>query len=587
MSRQQKHKSQSHKQQMEQLEDRQLMALINASLLPIGEIQIIPPTPLVVDGTSLADNIYISQDTSGNLVVNNNGVITSRAAWTVSKVVVQGGGGNDYLYAYPNVTRVIEANGGDGNDWIYGGAAADNLSGGGGNDYMVGNDGNDSMNGALANSIYYYDHTGNDSLWGMNGDDVLYASSYGNCRLDGGAGADSIYGYNGMDNASGGAGADYVSGGLGNDVISGGSENDILYAGAGDDVVHGDAGNDWMGGDDGNDKMYADAGDDVMAGGNGDDVMVSIGGGQYDMIGGNAGYDSFWCDAETTEKVLDADYWEMANGHVHRVASFRGYHYNSGTTISVSRELVGQNLAEPVNGGDYLRNFSDKPLFASNGPSKDDIDQGDMGDCYFLATLSAIAKVNPDRVRQSVVELGDRTYAVRFFSGSSEQYVRVDGDLPTWSAAGSPRFAGLGTQSSVWTAIIEKAWAFYRENDSDWNSIAAGWMDEVFGAMGVSTDTLDVSWWYKLWNNSDDLWNYVNGQVNAGKAVTVGTHGDATTIVGTHAYMVESTYIAADGSKHIVLRNPWGHNPGSSNAYIDITAGQLFNDIAKVQSAYV
>src|SRR5688572_11579109 len=425
-----KHKSKSHKQQMEQLEDRQLMAFIDASLIDVGPIQIITPTPMVVEGTSGNDRIYVSQDAAGNLVVDNNGVISTRAAWQVSKVVINGNSGSDMLYAYSNVTRPIEATGGYGNDSIYGGAAADDLRGGQGIDYIVGNDGNDVLDGGVAGNASF-ENTGNDSLFGMNGHDTMYASEYGNCYLNGGAGDDSVYGYEGMENVVAGDGADYVWTAGGKDSIAAGAGNDIVYAGAGDDVVHGDSGNDWMGGDDGNDKMYAGAGDDVMAGGNGDDVMVSIGGGQYDMIGGNAGYDSFWCDAEVTEKVLDADYWETNNGHIHRVAGFRNYHYSSGTNIAVSRELNGQNLAEPVNGGDFSRNFSTQPLFAPTGPTQDDVDQGSLGDCYFLAPLAAIAKTNPDRIRQSVVELGDRTYAVRFHSGGTEQYVRVDADLPT------------------------------------------------------------------------------------------------------------------------------------------------------------
>jgi hypothetical protein len=497
--------------------------------------------------------------------------------------VVKGFGGNDFIYGYSSLTRPMEAYGHDGNDSIYGGAAGDTVSGGGGTDYLVGNDGNDSMDGGQQGSIVYFDQTGNDQLWGMNGDDTLYASYYGNCRLDGGAGADSMYGYGGMENVFGGAGADYVYTQGGNDVIAAGADNDIVYSGAGDDVVHGDAGNDWMGGDDGNDKMYAGAGDDVMAGGNGDDVLVSIGGGQYDMIGGNAGYDSFWCDAEDTEKVLDADYWEIANGHVHRVSGFRSYNYSSGTSIAVSRELTGYNLAEPINGGSYSRNFSTSPLFAPGGPNKDDIDQNGLGDCYFLAPLSAIAKLNPDRIRQNVVELGDRTYAVRFYSGGTEHYVRVDADLPTSSPTGGLIYAGLGTGGSIWTAIMEKAWAFYRKNDSNWKSTESGYHADTYRVMGASPDGLDVSWWYKTWNNSTDLWNYINGQLNAGKAVTVSTVDDAPNIPGDHVYMVDSAYIAPDGTRRLVLRNPWG----GSDAYLDIPQGWFFSNIQDVRSAYV
>ena len=570
------------KPHIEHLEDRQLMAFFaDYTVQPLYTWTVVTPTPLVVDGGLAPDTIYISQDTAGNLLVNKNGVVSTHPAWMVSKVVVNAFDGNDFIYAYSNVSTPIEAYGGLGNDSVYGGAAADTLVGGDHNDYLVGNDGNDRLDGG-SQGVWWYDVYGNDSLFGMNGDDVLFASNSGNSYLNGGYGADSLYGFNGAENIVGGAGNDYVYSAAGNDVISGGTENDIVYAGPGDDVIHGDAGNDFLVGDDGNDRLYADAGEDAMAGGNGNDTLVSIGGGQTDRVAGNAGYDSFWCDAEITEQVLDADWFETANGHVHRVAGFRSYNYASGAVIPVGRELLGQNLAEPINGGTALiSNVASNPLFATAGPTKDDIDQDGIGDCYYLATLSAIARVNPDRIRQSVVELGDRTYAVRFFKDGAEQYFRVDGDLPT-------KAANAGLEKSTWVQMMEKAWAFFRNNDSDWNSIEGGWMDEVFAAMGVSAETFDLGLdsWNRWLYDADEVWDYVNGQLSAGKAVTVGTGwSSGMTLIDLHAYTVDRAYIAPDGTRRFVLRNPHG-SAGNPRAYVDISAEAFYHDVRKVQSAY-
>ena len=60
--------------------------------------------------------------------------------------------------------------------------------------------------------------------------------------------------------------------------------------------------------------------------------------------------------------------------------------------------------------------------------------QGAIGDCYYMTLMAAIAKVNPDHARQLVCDLGDGTYAVDFKNNNgTDAYVRVDGDLPTWS----------------------------------------------------------------------------------------------------------------------------------------------------------
>ena len=590
---------------IEQLEERRLMAgdfdLPNRNL----EIFLPLPTPLVIDGTAASDSILISRDLSGNINVTKNGVLTNTIweAW-VSKIVVNAYDGNDYVSTYSNVTRLVEINGGNGNDTLYGSVHNDLIQGAGGTDYIYGNLGNDNLDGGVGGVAYYFENTGSDSVFGAAGDDVINASDYGSCYLSGGDGNDlvygwqgndrmygdwgndSLYGYIGADEVYGGPGNDFMSTGDGNDLVRGGSDNDTVYAGAGDDAVHGDAGDDHLYGQDGHDKIYGGAGCDVLAGGNGNDTLVSIGGNQNDCLYGEGGYDSFWADSEGTETIWDADWWEINNGHVHRVGSFMNYTYKNGspwpwdwTNLAVSRELNGQNFADPIGGANY-QNFSNRPLFAAGGPNKDDIDQGGLGDCYFLASLGSVAKVNPDRIRQHIVELGDGTYAVQF----SNTFIRLDGDLPT-NGSGSLVYAGLGTGNSLWTAIMEKAFAYYRHGDSNYASIEYGWMDEGYSAMGVGTNTLNVDGWYKLWNNSNNLWDYVNGELAAGKAVTIGTPGGSPDLVGGHAYMVDRVYVDGYGTRRVVLRNPWGA-AGSPAAYVDISASQFYNSISRVQSAW-
>ena len=554
--------------EIEQLEQRQMMSItpiatINPVILPIL------PTPLYVNGTAGNDYISLSRDGAGNISVYNDGTTTTYAEWLVSKVVVNAGDGNDTVYAAYNFARPVEENGGNGNDYLYGGAGNDTITGGGGADYIYGAGGDDNLDGGVGGYANYFDNTGNDTLYGGDGNDVLNASDYGNNFLSGQNGNDVLYGWQG------------------NDTLNGDAGNDVVYGYTGDDVIHGGDGDDYLYGQDGNDKIYGDDGCDVLCGGNGDDVLVSVGGGQNDCLYGEGGYDSFWADSESTENVWDASAAENANGHVHKISGFMTYSFHNGsiwpwdwTSQAVSRDPHGQNFQDPTGGSNY-QNFSSKPLFSTAGPVKDDIDQNGLGDCYFLATLGSIAKTDADRIRQHVVELGDGTYAVQF--GST--YIRVDGDLPT-NGSGTLVYAGLGTGNSVWTAVMEKAYAYYRHGDGDYHSIEGGWMDEVYGAMGSGTSTQDVDWWYKLWNNSDDLWNYVNGELNAGKAVTVGTPDGSANLVGSHAYMVDHTYVSG-GVKHVVLRNPWGPNNTGGNPYVDLTADQLFNSICKVQSAYV
>src|SRR5205823_1145334 len=88
-----------------------------------------------------------------------------------------------------------------------------------------------------------------------------------------------------------------------------------------------------------------------------------------------------------------------------------------------------------------------------------------------------LAKTNPDRVRQLAADLGDGTYVVNLHDAQGHSvFVRVDADL--WTAGSGPNstptYARLGPQHCLWVALVEKAWAFYRNEVGAYASIHGG-----------------------------------------------------------------------------------------------------------------
>ena len=458
------------------------------------------------------------------------------------------------------------------------GTSIENVYGTGGSDTIKGNGRNNKV----------YGQNGNDTITGLAGDDWLY----------GGAGSDSL---------DGGAGNDRLYGDSGNDTLHGGVGNDTLYGGLNDDVLHGDFGNDTLSGDAGNDRIFGSAdGRNVVFGGTGDDTIVSTGNATNDSLSGGDGSDSFWCDSPATEVVTDLTAAENAADHLHRIASFYACRIENadGSITNLGAPGLSRNgmtLADPrkePTDTATLQNFASSRLFASGGPSVDDVDQGSVGDCYFMATLSAIAKTNPDKIRQLVVDLGDGTYAVNFHRSilgiDIDVYVRVDGDF--WAnASGNPIYAGLGTENCNWVPVVEKAWAFFRDGKGTYASINGGnnpgvKPDEALKAPRVSFGT-------ELFPNASLMLSAMKAQLNAGKAVTLGgpapllpstvmndtddpnTNADENTRRrGAHIYTLIS--VAADNSS-VVLRNPWSDDGGGSDAdpsdgYVTIPANILF-----------
>jgi Ca2+-binding RTX toxin-like protein len=590
--------------------------------------------PLAIDFSQVwtipAENDGVSTDVENVIGTPYNDSITGNA----SNNMLSGRGGNDSINGLGG-NDVLS--GGDGNDKIFGGAGNDQLWGNAGNDSLYGQDGNDSLWGGAGsdfqsggagydfarydeaghtpNVIVTLDNIANDGASGENdnvqndiegifggaGNDVLYGNEQDN-TLFGMGGNDVLYGFGGNDN---------LNGGDGNDSLFGGSGNNVMHGNGGDDVLRGETGSNQMFGDDGNDSLFGGTGNDSMNGGTGDDQLISLGGGS-DVLTGGTGVDSFWADnnpvtvtifgATTTlvpgDIITDADNVEYSLRTVNQIGSFANAasYTQTGTGFVEnfeSKELLGQNLNDPAptTAGLTYKNFSSNPLFNTGGPNVNDIKQGLVGDCWFLSTLSGVARRDPLYLQHSIVDLGDSTYAVRLNNWVTGKtvYLRVDGDLPV-DSAGNLAYARLGTGNSTWAALMEKAYTWVRGNNLDqvnpfYNVVNGGFPEEAAMALGLGINAGANSF-----NTANDMGTWVSSQLLAGQDVVLCTPKTPANpqLVGSHCYLIYGAYKNSGGQWIIQLRNPWGtdggtgYNDGNNDGYVTLAASAIIGSFTHI-----
>jgi hypothetical protein len=435
--------------------------------------------------------------------------------------------------------------------------------------------------------IVFIGDDGDDSFTNTTSIKTTANGGDGNDILRGGAGDDFLVGGYGQDTLYGNAGNDTLWGSGGSDTIHGGDDVDVLFGHGGSDELHGGAGRDTLNGGSGNDELFGDEGQDLM---------VSVGNGTDTLTGGPQ-WDNFWLD--TNDTVTDPSINEQNLGYVHEIAAFRSVVYDGGPAVAVGINPVGENLPDPAKYDDHtgltLTDFSDHPLFAASGPSKDDIFQGSVGDCYFMARLTAFASAEPEFIRKSVAPLGDGSYAVRFVRNGQEDYVRVDSDL--WaSAAGTPKYAKVGQEGALWVPVIEKAFAIARRDKASYPSISGGngttlstlpYTNESWAINDGLSETTVLNW-FNNGQPSGTIKNTINGSVTmlllsihaelgAGFPLTTGARSgisNATPIKlddpntetnestyrrGQHIYMIDHVeFDANDNPTGLVLRDPYG-----------------------------
>jgi hypothetical protein len=207
------------------------------------------------------------------------------------------------------------------------------------------------------------------------------------------------------------------------------------------------------------------------------------------------------------------------------------------------------------------------PLF-TGAPVYQDVAQGLEGDCCLMASLAEVADRNPGAITSMFIDNGDGTYTVRFYNGSTPDYVTVDTYLPD-----AGYFYDL-PQNNLWAALAEKAYA--QENASGWIGSNQPGVDSYEALYGV-TPQWALSAITGLAPSSTSYTN-AGAVMNAwfqGSFVVLctGDHPSSSGVVPDHCYAMLN-YSAVG----FTLFNPWGiHNvrSGSYPGLINLTCPAL------------
>ena len=214
-----------------------------------------------------------------------------------------------------------------------------------------------------------------------------------------------------------------------------------------------------------------------------------------------------------------------------------------------------------------------------NGISATDIKQGQVGDCYFLASLASIANKQPNFIQNMFIDNGDNTWTVRFNKSGVWDYVTVDRFLAT-DTSGNLFYASAGSNfanaaNELWVSLAEKAYAQIGESGwtrglgktNSYASIESGWMtDSIKQITGLET-----SWNWASAVTQQTLMDWVNSN----KILTLGTSNNSYGLVSNHAYAITG-YNATNQT--FFVRNPWG------TQHVELTIAQLVS--ANVDLAY-
>lgn len=237
----------------------------------------------------------------------------------------------------------------------------------------------------------------------------------------------------------------------------------------------------------------------------------------------------------------------------------------------VREKHAGAGYHDVANSTAFVQGTSDEHSVDPN-----DVGQGQLGDCYLLTGMAAVARADPNAIARLIKDNGDGTYNVTLHLRASPtarpkpKVVTVDGRLPAKAAGTKPLYAQPGDQNAqkteLWPALIEKALAQVK---GSYEKISGGNIGKDGFAFAGATEMLtgrNEGYFALTSLKEDDALLKMGAALEAKKPVSCDSKdmsadaaltAEATkvNVYGNHAYA--PTSVDLDG-RTVSLQNPWG-----------------------------
>ena len=253
---------------------------------------------------------------------------------------------------------------------------------------------------------------------------------------------------------------------------------------------------------------------------------------------------------------------------------------------------AARHIGEPSIRHDLKYREISGPLFVKTEGDRraadaSDIAQGEMGDCYFLSSLAAIAHVRSSLIHQFIHDNHDGTFTAVFHRKVGGKYqdvpVRVDDRFPEFRQRQQPSFAqpvdrdARGTE--LWVMAAEKAFAQFK--GGTYHKIDGGVPSQAMAAiLGMDSQG---------YRSSQVNFDQLAGWKDQGYPIVVGTLDDKAVphgkdadplwtkhiLVSGHAYWVEKV---DKRSRTVTIANPWGFD----EKHVTLTEDQFHTDLDSV-----
>jgi len=214
------------------------------------------------------------------------------------------------------------------------------------------------------------------------------------------------------------------------------------------------------------------------------------------------------------------------------------------------------------------RDICDDPCLFDEGSSRSDVVQGELGDCWFIASIATLAelplylnKVIPNKEEQSFSKDYAGIFLFRFWQYGDWVDVIIDDRLPvkkTHNAKYRLTLTHSVEKGEFWVALLEKAYA--KLNGSYANLVGGDSSEAMTDLTGGVCEKIQFDEVEDKEGLFSKLQSYFQHHSLGTCSLRNNADGTSQGLIRSHAYTINKVSELSDGRRLVRVRNPYGTN---------------------------
>lgn len=265
--------------------------------------------------------------------------------------------------------------------------------------------------------------------------------------------------------------------------------------------------------------------------------------------------------------------------------------YVPDSQIKIDSKKLSQDFSKQCIDTFTFMDCREKPLYSDKIPKIEDVNQNQLGVCYFLAAVVSVLAVDPQKIMDCLEDQNDGTVIVKLYDPYKGDLhkIKVEKSIPNLNDS----YSFIFNNSPLWIHILLKGFVASKlyVSSRNYKDAEGGFTAPMLRMLtgneaklynGIDIGIMGRKKLVKIISDAIKNKNFVgcvfSPQTEFGKQL-ISTYDSENTLVDHHAYSI----IGISQNNFITIRNPWGKDKFSKNGIHYMHIDKFFNCCSEIE----